>query len=100
MTREQAKRIALKQCKLSYDEQFARWVLPVIRNMPATPDLIGQLIAVQPMQDGRRVHTFYMDFVRDSWWERFKRWLMSFFRVRRRRRVCAHVEPLNPWPRA
>jgi len=80
MTREQAKRIALKICKPFYaDNGFSRWIFPVIRNMSEN-DVIGQLVALQPMQEPAPSKIFYLDSIYASRWERFKRWLRKRFR--------------------
>jgi len=72
MTREQAKRIALKMCK-PFVQPFYRWIFPIIRNINPQDNLMDQLVAVQPMQQPTD-ETFYLDFHYDSKWERFKRW--------------------------
>ena len=81
MTKEQAKKIALKICKPFYhDNGFARWIFPVIRNMHSQ-DLLTDLIAVAPMQELMPSEIFYLDFNHASRWERFKRWVKSKLRT-------------------
>jgi AAA+ ATPase superfamily predicted ATPase len=88
MTPRSAKKIALKLCKPFYtDNGFARWIFPVIRNM-SPHDFIDQLIAEQPRQEAVPSEMFYLDFVYNSRWERFKRWVKSKLRTRRRQRLC------------
>ncbi|MGV0949281.1 MAG: hypothetical protein ACOYB3_01320 [Azonexus sp.] len=94
MTRDQAKRIALKICKPFYaDNGFTRWIFPVIRNVNPADNLIESLVSVQPMSAPAST-TFYLDFVYDSRWERFKRFIRGLFNWRhwlrtiRRRRLC------------
>lgn len=91
MTPRSAKKIALKMCKPFYaDNGFARWIFPVIRNINPAANVIDQLVSVQPMNEPSN-QTFYLDFVRNSWWERFKRWLRWHLKIRDRRRRCRGV---------
>jgi hypothetical protein len=56
---------------------FAKFVLPVIRNMP-NAGLLDELVAVQPMQLPAGA-LFYMDFVySESWWRRWLRNLKKY----------------------
>lgn len=81
MTPRSAKKIALKLCKPYYaDNGFDRWMFPIIQLM-AADDLIYHFEDVQPMTDAEPGLTFYMDFVRDSRWERLKRWLRRTLRL-------------------
>lgn len=85
MTREEAKQIALKLCK-PYPEpgDFRRFILPRIISVAVNQTLdLREIMAVQPM-DEPSGQVFYLDFVRDSWWERFKRWI----KYRRRLHLC------------
>jgi hypothetical protein len=96
MTRDQAKRIALKICKpFNQVGDFGRWIFPVIRNVPVADLVAADLVAVQPMSDPSPDSTmFYMDFVYNSRWERFKRFVKGllnwrhWLRTLRRRRLC------------
>lgn len=87
MTRAEAKKLALSKCKPFLRHAFDRWMAPVIRNMP-THSVIDELVAVQPMQEPSP-GMFYLEFVYDSRWERFKRWVKGWLRTMRRRRICA-----------
>jgi hypothetical protein len=50
---------------------FDKFIFPVIRNVPA-PGLIESLVTVQPMAVPSAT-IFYLDFNRDSWWNRLVR---------------------------
>lgn len=96
MTREQAKRIALKHCR-PFLMPFDRWILPVIASMNHHAN-IADIMSVQPMSEPSG-EMFYLDFRRDSWWEKFKRWVRWHLLVRTRRKVCRRCPPLDEWPR-
>lgn len=88
MTRQEAKELALKHCKPFLRHSFESWILPVIHNMAAPPhELIDDIMAVQPMSLPSS-QVFYMYIVYNSRWERFKRWIKSWLRTFRRRRLC------------
>lgn len=83
MTPRTAKRIALKICKpYVHDNGFARWMFPVIRNVAVADLVAAELISVQPMSGPALASSmYYLDYVYDSRWERFKRWLKKKFRL-------------------
>lgn len=86
MTRQEAKELALKHCKPFFHHAFDRWVFPAIRSIQAAP-LLSEIMSVQPMSEPSG-EMFYLDFVYDSKWERFKRWIKSWIKRIRRRWPC------------
>lgn len=84
MTPRSAKKIALKMCKPFYaDNGFARWMFPIIRNVNVADLVAAELISVQPMSDPDPSIPYYLDFVYNSKWERFKRFIRGLFNWRR-----------------
>lgn len=69
MTREQAKRIALKHCR-PFRVPFDQWILPVIANMNHHANSVD-IVSVQPMSEPRGI-VFPLDF--RQVWRRYRRY--------------------------
>lgn len=54
---------------------FSKMIMPVIANM-APANLIDDLVAVQPMTAPAQT-AFYLDFIREPWWRRWWRKVIS-----------------------